>query len=172
LRTAPSKISPDTLQKTAKLFRTFGEDYHEKSLEETYIFPAVKKVGGAPSILADILLSQHQRGREITDYILGVSASGSKFGEANAAAIAGSLEAFVLMYQHHTAREDTVVFPAWRNTLTADQLDEMNDKFEDIEHQQFGKDGFDDAVMQVATIEGDLGIADLVKFTAPSPPAK
>jgi len=38
----PSSIPSDALQKTAKLFRTFGEEYHEKKLEEAYIFPAVK----------------------------------------------------------------------------------------------------------------------------------
>ena len=29
-------IPPEPLQKTAKLFRAFGEEYHEKKLEETY----------------------------------------------------------------------------------------------------------------------------------------
>lgn len=33
----PTSIPPDSLQKTAKLFRAFGEEYHEKKLEETYI---------------------------------------------------------------------------------------------------------------------------------------
>jgi len=47
----------------------------------------------------------------------------------------------------------------------------MNDKFEDIEHQQFGKDGFEDAVAQIADIEGVLGLSDLAQFTAPPPPA-
>ncbi len=37
---------PDPRVKTAKLFRAFGEDYHERKLEEAYIFPAVKKAGG------------------------------------------------------------------------------------------------------------------------------
>src|SRR5689334_3501028 len=41
LRANASAVPPDALQKTAKLFQTFGEDYHEKKLEETYIFPAV-----------------------------------------------------------------------------------------------------------------------------------
>ena len=36
----------DALEKTAKLFKAFGEDYHEKKLEEAFIFPAVKKGGG------------------------------------------------------------------------------------------------------------------------------
>ena len=172
LRTAPGGLTPDALLKTAKLFRGFGEDYHERSLEEAFIFPAVKQAGGPAASLPDVLLAQHQRGREITDYILATAAAGSKFGAANAGALAQSLEAFVLMYRHHAAREDTIIFPAWKKTLSAEQLGEMNEKFEDIEHQQFGKDGFDDAVAQIADIEGTLGLTDLSKFTAPPPPAK
>src|SRR6185369_10707097 len=63
-------VPPEPLQKTAKLFRAFGEEYHEKKLEEVYIFPAVKKAGGAASGYADVLVAQHQRGREITDFII------------------------------------------------------------------------------------------------------
>ena len=70
LRSNPSEVSPDALQKTAKLFRTFGEDYHEKKLEEAFIFPAVKKAGGVAAGYTDILIEQHNRGRELTDYIL------------------------------------------------------------------------------------------------------
>jgi hemerythrin-like domain-containing protein len=172
LRGAPATVPPDVLQKTAKLFRAFGEDYHEKSLEEAFIFPTVKRTSGPAATLSDILISQHQRGREITDYILATAASGSRFGPTNAAALAQSLDAFVLMYGHHAAREDTIISPAWKKTLTSDQLNEMNEKFEDIEHQQFGKDGFDDAVTQGEDIESALGLADLAKFTAPPPPAK
>ena len=47
------------LRKTATLFRDFGEEYHEKKLEEAYIFPAVKKAGGLAAVYADILLVQH-----------------------------------------------------------------------------------------------------------------
>ena len=54
--------------------------------------------------------------------------------------------------------------------MTGEQLDEMNDKFEDIEHEQFGEDGFENAVKQIAAIEGSLGLADISQFTAPPPP--
>ena len=80
-----------------------------------------------------------------------------------------SLEAFVLMYRNHAAREDTIIFPAWKQTMTGNQLDEMNDKFEDIEHEQFGADGFEDAVKQLSAIEGNLGLTDISQFTAPPP---
>jgi len=170
LRSDAAAISPDALQKTAKLFRAFGEEYHEKKLEEAYIFPAVKKVGGEAATYPDILVAQHNRGREITDYIISVT-QGPKLGATNAAALSKSLEAFVLMYRNHAAREDTIIFPAWKQTLTGKQLDEMNDKFEDIEHEQFGEDGFEDAVKQISAIESSLGLADISQFTAPPPPA-
>ena len=76
------------------------------------------------------------------------------------------------MYEHHAAIEDTVVFPVWKETLDAEALDEMNDKFEDIEHEQFGEDGFENALKQMAEIEQSLGLADLAQFTAPIPSSK
>src|SRR5437773_8280955 len=169
LRGNPSAIPPDALQKTAKLFRAFGEEYHEKKLEEAFIFPAVKKVGGEASSYSDILIAQHNRGREITDYIIGVT-QGAKLGTSNAEALVKSLDAFVVMHRNHAAREDTIIFPAWKQTMTDKQLDEMNDKFEDIEHEQFGEDGFEDAVKQISAIESSVGLADISQFTAPPPP--
>jgi hemerythrin-like domain-containing protein len=169
LRSNAAAAAPDALQKTAKLFRSFGEDYHEKQLEEAYIFPAVKRAGGAAAGYTDILLVQHQRGREITDYITAVT-QGAKLGAATAEQLAKALDAFVLMYENHAAREDTIIFPAWKQTLSDKQLDEMGDKFEEIEHQQFGEDGFEAAVKQITDIEGGLGFADLAQFTAPPPP--
>jgi hemerythrin superfamily protein len=65
--------------------------------------------------------------------------------------------------------EDTVVFPAWKDTMSEKQMDEMADKFEDIEQQQLGEDGYEDAVKQIAEIEGTLGLNDLSQFTAPPP---
>jgi hemerythrin-like domain-containing protein len=169
LRANPSSVPPDALQKTAKLFQAFGEEYHEKKLEEAFIFPAVKQAGGEAASYAGVLVAQHNRGREITDYIIGTTQS-AKLGAANAEQLARALEGFVLMYRNHAAREDTIIFPAWKQTMTGDQLDEMNDKFEDIEHEQFGADGFEDAVKQISGIESTLGLADIAQFTAPPPP--
>jgi len=169
LRADAASVSTDALHKTATLFRAFGEEYHEKKLEEAYIFPKLKIAGGAAAALPDILVAQHDRGREITEYILS-SASQGKFG-ANSESLAQALSGFVRMYQHHAAMEDTVVFPAWKATLTDEQYDEIGDKFEEIERQQFGEDGFETAVKQMADIEATLGVSDLSQFTAPPPPS-
>jgi len=166
LRSRPLAVSPDALQKTAKLFRVFGEDYHEKKLEEAFIFPAVKKAGGVAAGYTDILIAQHNRGRDITEYILSVTKA-AKIESGDAEPLAKAMESMVRMYRPHAAREDTVIFPAWKQTLTAKQLDEMNDKFEDIEQEMLGKNGFENAVKQISEIEAELGLADLAQFIAP-----
>ncbi len=169
LRSDPGSVDPAALNKTAKLFRTFGEDYHERQLEEQHIFPTVRKMNKpALTHYADVLTAQHQRGREITDYVLAVT--GGKIGKQHADELAKIFESFTLMYQNHAAREDTIIFPAWKKNYTNKQLDELGDQFEEIEHKTFGKDGFDDAEETISKIEETLGFADLAQFTPPAPP--
>lgn len=170
LRSDPASIPPDALYKTAKLFRTFGENYHESILEEKYIFPRVRKLSGRAAQYPTILERQHDRGREITSYILAVS-NAPRIASGNAEPLARTLESFVLMYQNHAAREDTIVFPAWKEALSMGQYNEVGEKFEEIEQQQFGQDGFDWAEQQVSEVEQVLGLADLAQFTPPPPPA-
>jgi hemerythrin-like domain-containing protein len=166
IRAKPATVPLDALAKTAKLLRSFAEDYHEKQLEEAHLFPAVKKAGGAAAALIDTLIAQHARGREITEYVIAVAAA--PLG-AKAEPLARALDGFARMYEEHAAFEDTIVFPAWKRTMSAKELDEMGDKFEEIEHKTFGKDGFDDAVEQITAIEGAFGL-ELAQFTAPPPP--
>jgi hemerythrin-like domain-containing protein len=167
LRVSPATVSPDALLRSAKLMRSFGEDYHEKQLEEAHIFPAVKKAGGPAAGEIDTLLAQHQRGREITDYLISVTQK--PIDPANATALATLLDGFSRMYEEHAAREDTIVFQAWKKALSAKELDQMGDLFEDIEHKTFGKDGFDDAVDQITAIEKTFGL-DPASLLAPPPP--
>ncbi|HUM05803.1 MAG TPA: hemerythrin domain-containing protein [Terriglobales bacterium] len=169
LRQNAAGVDAAALHRTAQLFRTFGEDYHEKMLEEQHIFPTVRKMNGELAHYADILVAQHARGREITDYILSVT-GGPKISANHAEPLARVFEGFVRMYENHAAREDTIIFPAWKKNFTDKQLDELSDEFEDIEHRMFGKDGFDDAEETIGRIEGKLGLADLGQFTPPSPP--
>jgi hemerythrin-like domain-containing protein len=142
----------DALNKTAKLFRTFGEDYHERKLEEAFIFPVVRKVNSDAAGYPNVLVAQHDLGRQLTDYVMTVTASGS-IAEAHVRSLARALDQFELMYEHHMAREDTVVFTAWKNALSKSDYKDMGEKFEDIEKQTFGHDGFDDAVQRIAVIE-------------------
>lgn len=163
----PAAIDAGALADAAKLFQAFGERYHEQLLEEQHIFPIVRKAGGEGDGLVDALLAQHARGREITGYILDRTKTG-RIGAADAESMARALTAMSRMYEPHTAREDTIVFPAFKKALGPKAYDELGDKFEDIERMEFGGDGFDMAVTKVAQIERALGTFDLRSFTAPA----
>ena len=168
LRTQSGIIDPIALADAAKLFREFGEDYHEHMLEEQYVFPEVRKAGGPNEKLVEVLLNQHQRGREITDYLYRVGKRG-RIG-ADAEPLATVLASMVRMYQPHAAWEDTVIFPAWKKTQSKSRLDELAEKFEEIEHERFGKDGFDEALERIERVESALGLSELGAYTAPQPP--
>jgi hypothetical protein len=77
----------------------------------------------------------------------------------------GTVEAFVRMYRPHAAREDTVLFPAFRKLVPEKQYAELGERFEDKEHALFGESGFRGVVDQVAELEKALGIYDLDRFT-------
>ena len=81
LRQNAGSVDAAALRQTAQLFRTFGEDYHERMLEEQHIFPMIRKQGAELTRYADILTAQHQRGREVTDYVLAVT-NGGKISSA------------------------------------------------------------------------------------------
>jgi hemerythrin-like domain-containing protein len=167
IRAKTGSVPPEPLQRAAKLMRSFGEDYHETQLEEAHIFPPLLVAASPLAAEVNTLIAQHERGREVTDYVLAVTA---KPMDAHAAdTLARMLDAFARMYEEHAAREDTIIFPAWKATLSPKQLDEMADLFEDIEKKTFGKHGFEEALEQITAIEKAIDL-DPVALTAPAPP--
>lgn len=169
LRQDPAAMPAEALEKTAQLFRVFGEDYHEQRLEETYVIPLIRKVQGPVAAFADVLVAQHARGREITDYLLSVS-KGDRIAENQVDSVRNALESFVRMYNHHATVEDTVVFPAWKTATGEQEYSELGEKFEEIETEIFGADGFQTALKRMEEIEASLGLTNLDMFTAPPPP--
>ncbi len=168
---AAAKVPAKLLNDAALLFRAFGEQYHERQLEEEHVFPSVERAKGEAARYAPILKAQHDRGRAITDYIVAATRGGG-IGSADRAPLAKAMDSMVWMYRHHTAVEDTLVFPAWKETMSGKEYDALSDKFEELEQKMFGKDGYEDAVKRIAAIEQELGVSDLAQFTAPRPPSR
>jgi len=63
-----------------------------------------------------LLTAQHQRGRELTDYILAGDV-GATFME-KCRALARVMESLVRMYEHHAAIERHHNFSAWKQSMT------------------------------------------------------
>jgi hemerythrin-like domain-containing protein len=111
-----------------------------------------------------VLLQQHQAGRRITEQMLQISKS-QNLSDSDRATLIKLLDAFNTMYRPHEAREDTVLFPAFRKIVSTHEYDSLGEEFEKNEQKRFGKDGFETMVNKVADIEKQLGIYDLSKFT-------
>jgi hemerythrin-like domain-containing protein len=141
----------------AGIIRRFVEDYHEK-LEEEFVFPRLQTARREVDLVA-VLRRQHQRGRELTDDVVRKAAAGAS------PELAQVLRNFNRMYRPHAAREDTVLFPAFRDVMGRAAYRELGEQFEGKEHELFGEHGFQEVVDQVARLELALGIYDLASFT-------
>ena len=158
-----SDVAPEVFHATAALVKKFVEEYHEHN-EETYIFPEFVKAKKLVD-LVDTLKTQHRAGRRVTLDILRLSGPGTFHAGADRTPLVAACRAFIRMYRPHEAREDTILFPALRTILTAQQVTALGDRMEQDEHKVLGDEGFERSVDQVAAIEKQLGIYDLKQFT-------
>jgi hemerythrin-like domain-containing protein len=157
-----AEFPPEVVTGGARIIRSFIEEYHEP-LEEKHLFPRFRSHHTLVD-LVDVLEAQHKAGRRVTERILALTAGGLK-GAGEKKELASSLESFVRMYAPHEAREDTVLFPALRRLVSAQEYDALGETFEDEEHRKFGQEGFEGMVERVAGLEKTLGIYDLKQFT-------
>ncbi len=152
------------LVSAADIIRHFVEEYHEK-LEEDFLFPRFRKAGKLVS-LVDTLQTQHKAGRDLTAKIRELAATATlKYVSTDTEKLADALREFLRMYRPHEAREDTVLFPAFRAIVSPHEYDALGDDFEKKEDQLFGEEGFFKVVDQVAQLEKKLGIYELAQFT-------
>jgi len=151
------------LASAADIIRHFVEEYHEK-LEEDFLFPRFRKAGKLVN-LVDTLLTQHKAGRQLTAQIRELASTATLKYVSDSDKLAEALRAFLRMYRPHEAREDTVLFPAFRSIVSAHEYAALGDDFEKKEDELFGDEGFFKVVDQVAALEKKLGIYDLAQFT-------
>jgi hemerythrin-like domain-containing protein len=157
------EVDPHVFNQTARLVQTFVEEYHEKN-EEKYIFPEFERAKKLVE-LVETLKTQHRAGREVTARIAALSQPDPFRLQGNREKLVEACGSFIRMYRPHEAREDTVLFPALRTILKPKQIEELGERMEEDEHKVLGNEGFERSVEQVATIEKQLGIYELSRFT-------
>jgi hemerythrin-like domain-containing protein len=156
------KFPVEALATAASVIRTFVEDYHEKQ-EENYLFTRFRKANQLTD-LVNTLLQQHKAGRALTDQLMQLTKS-SNGTDMEVQKLISVLTNFNAMYRPHEAREDTVLFPAFRKLVSRHEYDSLGEEFENNEHKLFGDDGFESTVNKVAEIEKTLGVYELAQFT-------
>ena len=123
------------LENIVEFLRTFADRCHHGK-EEALLFPALVR-RGVPSHGCPIggLTMEHQKGRamvgELADAIRG-HAQGEPPAREN---LIKSLRALVTFYPSHIWKEDYLLFPLAGKFLTAEDLRELMEKFEEVEHE-------------------------------------
>lgn len=118
---ANEDLPPETLADSAKIIRSFIEDYHEK-LEEDFLFPRFEKANQLVD-LVKVLRDQHAAGRSVTDVTLQLATMSALKARTDRRKLADSIRQFTRMYNPHEAREDTVLFPAFRKIVSKHEYD-------------------------------------------------
>jgi hemerythrin-like domain-containing protein len=114
--------------------------------------------------LVAVLRQQHQAGRKMTAEVLKLATAAGLKSDGTRKQLAESLRLFIRMYEPHAAREDTVLFPAFRALVGDKELARLQDVFEDKE-KALPHGGFEKMVDEVARLEETFGIGDLAKLT-------
>ncbi|MDP4146620.1 MAG: hemerythrin domain-containing protein [Bacillota bacterium] len=148
---------------TASIAHKFIEGYHQK-LEEQYVFPRFSQKPKYAGLI-NTLINQHNAASNLTENILYFTSVKNGCYLKNNLRLIHLLSSYINMYEPHSAREDTVVFPAFHELLAPEEFNKLGEVFEEIEEQKFGEDGFKRIVNEVAEIEKTLGIYNLAQFT-------
>jgi len=166
---AKEDVPTDALAHAATIVRDFIEDYHERD-EEEFLFPRFERARRLVDLVA-VLRQQHAAGRRLTSDVLRLATAAGLAADGTRRQLADALGAFIRIYEPHAAREDTVLFPAFRALAGPRELHRLQELFEERE-EALPHGGFKAMVDAVARLEQTFGIADLARFTPPEPPRR
>ena len=154
------QVDVSALSDSVELVKRFIEGYHER-LEEELLFPRLAEAGRERALVRT-LEEQHEVGHGITAELR--TLLDRPLDAASRARIAERMASYARMYAAHASREDTIVFPAFREIAGA-RYAELGEQFERLEHEILGEGGFDQAVAEVSRIERALGLHELARYT-------
>lgn len=159
--------STDVLRSAAEITMEYIHEFHEE-FEENEVYPQFddnRKLHRITEIMED----QHETGKQITQAILDMTASGRSLDSASISTMGDLVMQFERMYIPHAAQEDTELWPALQEKEGYAGYMKMGAEMGEQEDEKFGEEYFDKLVTKVESLEKKLGIDDLAKFTAHVP---
>jgi len=154
------EIKPAHLHETASLVQKFIGQYHEVHEEES-VFPKFREAN-VMTDLVEVLENQHEGGRRVTQEIIRRTSGGTIDDPAKVARL---MQSYIRMYNPHSAREDTVLFPEFPKLMSPEEYEKLGEEFEEKEEEVFANGGFKVVLARIVEVEKALSIHDLSQFT-------
>ena len=152
-------VSSKLISDTADIVRGFCENYHEMN-EELYVFPYIEQMGSQTD-LVKTLQRQHDLGRKVTDNIRKLAEQQNPDFKQ----LAKQMKSYTFMYIPHISRENSIIFRSLCKLMPENDYKELGENFERTEDEHLGENGYDNTLSKVISIETELGINNLVKYS-------
>lgn len=138
--------------------------FHHALLEHEYIFPRFREADKYVE-MCDVLTDQHGKAGEQEELILKYANRDSINNPEEKELLINALKKSIRVFRPHIDREDTEMFPEFKNVVTPFEFYELGKKFKEIEYQKWGENGHRQMVDKIIHVEKALGINDLDSFT-------
>jgi hemerythrin-like domain-containing protein len=146
-------INTQLIKITLMIIRKFFQDHHEKT-EEKYIFPRLINTVHNDDVLE--LINQHKVARCLVDSIIL-----DLDDNVDIRLISQKLRELIDMYKIHEARENSVIFNAFRKSISSQEYDQLEKIMDDEEEELLGENAYERVLNLVIMIEKKLNIHDL-----------
>jgi hemerythrin-like domain-containing protein len=131
-------------------------------LEKAFIFPRFEK-SEKYSKMAQILDEQHNAAGKVANEILKYSNKEFLTYPENKNEFISFFRMAIRVFRPHIDREDTEMFPEFKDFITVEEYYALGDRFIGLEESKFG--GLKNMVNRIEAVEKALGINDLGTFT-------
>ena len=131
---------PDAdLKNSLAFLQEFADKCHHRK-EEKYLFPVIKAAGRPEEReLIELLLADHAQGRNYLSNMAAAFESKAENEARFAEIFLLNSRSYVLLLDRHIDRENNVLFPIARRSLSVEELQDLDDGFDSIEeHHAIG----------------------------------
>ncbi len=130
-------VEAEQLYKMVEFIKIFADKCHHGK-EEDILFPAILNADNSHERLINELLGEHKTSR---DYIKGIGEALKNYAPGNPEAIhiSRNMSGYVELLTNHIAKESKDLFPLVDKMFTAEKLEEIEKRFEDIEKNIIGE---------------------------------
>ncbi len=158
------ELDVSVINRASHMVEEYVSEHHERD-EEKYVFPKFREANYIVD-LVDTLEHQHDVSRELNRQAMELSAKGPRITRDETARLLDLCGMFIDMYLPHISRENTILFPAFFDIVSAEHIRDIKKEMEDEEEKVLGETGFRGFVGRIAALEKEIGCHELSRYTA------
>jgi hemerythrin-like domain-containing protein len=132
------EVNPEHFAQVLEFLQVFADKCHHGK-EEEFLFPALEAAGipktGGP---LGVMLSEHERGRELIRQIADAWQKYQAGDRAAAAGLIASARNYIALLNDHIFKENNILFPMAEARLSADTQEKLLKEFDRLEVERIG----------------------------------